>query len=320
MAVFSITSNVCVLFLRSIFDKGNKSEAFLLRVLCVSDASIGIHMFLLSAVNAYYRNEYAFYSNRWVNSITCRAMSIVTSISFIASTLLTDTITVLRYLVLVKGNYEYMKRSSKLFVCLATCVVLFAIFPVIGVACIHYIWYEPDKPILSNSLCLLFVLYRPVLRSSAIFSMYINTFMFGSFILISYCYMAIIRETRKTENEILKFGGLHKTKTLKKFNIVCFVNVASSNVFCWFPLQMLSITFLVIQDIPVSTVHMVVLFILPLGVAFNPYLYTLTNKEFKEKVAEKRKQLAAKGLKDADPNLKSLEKQFDKHRNCFHAF
>lgn len=35
-------------------------------------------------------------------------------------------------------------------------------------------------------------------------------------------------------------------------------------------------------------------------------------KEFKKKVEEKREQMAAKGLKDADPNLKSLEKKFDK--------
>ncbi len=35
-------------------------------------------------------------------------------------------------------------------------------------------------------------------------------------------------------------------------------------------------------------------------------------KEFKKKVEEKRKQMAAKGLKEADPNLKSLEKKFDK--------
>ncbi|XP_047499746.1 relaxin receptor 2-like isoform X2 [Penaeus chinensis] len=282
VALMTLVGNMTVLGGRAFTRDDNKILSLFIRNLAVADLLTGVYLFVVAVKDAQFRSEYHEYAYYWMTSWHCTITGVLSMTSSEVSVLILTFMSVERWLCITwpLGAPKLSLGTAK--------VVLVAIWSVgLLLALVPVFWYTSKQGFYgTNGLCFPLHLDDPWVPGwvySAFIFVGINQ-IGVVMILMSYTGMFYsIRITRA--NTPLSLGD-------REFALRFFFIVFTDCV-CWTPIIILRILALAGCSIQPDLYAYVVVVLLPINSALNPFLYTFTTSKFRSRA---RRFLSSQGI------------------------
>ncbi|OWF53099.1 G-protein coupled receptor GRL101 [Mizuhopecten yessoensis] len=259
-----------------------KSYSIFVINLSLSDILMGVYMISIGVADAAYRDRYVWEEETWRRSITCTASGILSTISSEASTFVILFITLDRTAAIVFpfSLKQFTKRSA-----IGTSVVIWIFSIVIAVLPVSsFKDYFKGEFYSSSGVCLAL----PLSDSSTPGSEYsVAVFVglnFVIFIVIAVCQVVIYRKSR-THMTLRRMTNKQDTDIAVARALTA---VVATDFFCWFPIGVLGIWTSLGGSVSGDVYAWVMVFVLPINSALNPFLYTFANTWKKRKLQMQR--------------------------------
>uniref|UniRef100_K1R631 G-protein coupled receptor GRL101 n=1 Tax=Magallana gigas TaxID=29159 RepID=K1R631_MAGGI len=266
MALFSVIGNAYVIYYRIQGRiKGNASQGVFVLHLSVSDFLMGMYLFIIAIADLEYRNIYGFNDGEWRYSTTCTIAGLLATTSSEASVIFIFLITIERYIVL-KHPFSaglVKKRRLILFVTLVAWLIaiLFSVVPNL----VYSDFYSRSTVCISLPL-------TPGKVSGWEYSTFLfigfNMFIFMAIVIGQMLiYIQVKRMGKKIENDNSK-------REMAVFKSLSYVVL--SDTFCWIPIIVIGLLASGGVNISSDVYAWVIVLILPINSALNPFIYTFS--------------------------------------------
>nr|XP_034314027.1 relaxin receptor 2 [Crassostrea gigas] len=266
MALFSVIGNAYVIYYRIQGGiKGNASQGVFVLHLSVSDFLMGMYLFIIAIADLEYRNIYGFNDGEWRYSTTCTIAGLLATTSSEASVIFIFLITIERYIVL-KHPFSaglVKKRRLILFVTLVAWLIaiLFSVVPYL----VYSDFYSRSTVCISLPL-------TPGKVSGWEYSTFLfigfNMFIFMAIVIGQLLiYIQVKRMGKKIENDNSK-------REMAVFKSLSYVVL--SDTFCWIPIIVIGLLASGGVNISSDVYAWVIVLILPINSALNPFIYTFS--------------------------------------------
>ena len=269
--VFTVFGNAGSLIARTLQGKSKSCGSFGVFVgcLCLSDLLMGLYLAMLGSVDIVYLGEYVFHDQAWKTSSICSLAGVLCLLSSEVSAFTISLITLDRFLVLrfPFSSVHFSRLSAVLTCCLSWCLgVVLATYPLLPHNS-HWRFFS------QTGMCIPLPF---VPRDSFPGYMYSFTVMivvnFVMFMLIALGQVSIYASIQA--NSLTSTNS--DTSKAKEGTIARrLITIAVSDFLCWFPVGLLGVLSFNGVPIPEELNVAVVIFILPVNAAINPFLYTV---------------------------------------------
>ncbi|XP_060080472.1 G-protein coupled receptor GRL101-like [Ylistrum balloti] len=267
----SLIGNFTVMFYRLLIDRDNITTSYSIFVLnlSMSDLLMGIYLMIIGSFDIHYRDVYAWNDQDWRSSIVCTIAGILSNISSEMSTFLILMVTIDRVIVIVFPMSRLYQRNISgnqawiiaLFLWLVAITV--AVIPVVSMQ-----FYFKGK--YQSGVCLALPLTRDEQPGSGYsFAVFVclNSFIFVIIAIGQLCMF----------NSLVTSGGsrVASSQTGRDLTVArTLFLVVATDFCCWFPIGVIGVMSKSGHEIPNDVYAWVMVFVLPVNAAINPFLYT----------------------------------------------
>ncbi|XP_033639058.1 G-protein coupled receptor GRL101-like, partial [Asterias rubens] len=282
-------------------DSGKRSQSVLILNLAVSDLIMGLYMVIVAGADVHYQDDYFLHAPEWKSGHLCKFAGFLSMLSSEASVFFITMISIDRFLCVV---FPFGKKWLRLESARMASVILWAISLIISVpplflqdmrndknetfyglydVCVGLPLVVKPKVVSHNNTLLGVPLNRTITQQaepSWIFSATVYLGInFACCLVVMGCYIAIAFVV------IIKLPAkkLHKRKDREHRRremtmATRMLLIVGTDFCCWMPVIIMGILSQSgAVDIPDETYAWVVVFVIPINSAINPYLYTVSN-------------------------------------------
>ncbi|KAK3092348.1 hypothetical protein FSP39_001671 [Pinctada imbricata] len=272
-AALSLTGNMFALIAR--IRKGtwiHESRDVLVTNLCISDFLMGIYLIIVAYMDVQTRGQYGLHHNEWKRSVLCKIAGVLVSVSSEASTLCILAITMDRY-ILFRNPLSLRKQSLKSAYITVALIWILSIL----VATLPFSWRqnEDDNFYGRSSVCI----SLPLTKRTLTFKGW--EYSFAVFIGLNlFIYLGVVIGQIVIYKQILAYNTCVKSDKKKQREIAVAKSLSAvviSDTLCWLPIAIIGCMAIGGVDISNDVYAWIIVFVLPLNSAINPFLYTLTS-------------------------------------------
>ncbi|XP_060074077.1 G-protein coupled receptor GRL101-like [Ylistrum balloti] len=271
----SLIGNLAVIVYRLHIDKDNITKNYSLFTvnLAMSDLLMGVYLFIIGVIDVYYDGVYAWNNNRWRNSVLCTAAGILSSVSSEMSTFLILMVTIDRLIAIMfpLSRLSRWRNSWKLsllvLVSLWIVSIILATIPIVASQS-----YFKGEFYSQSSVCLglpLTAEQRPGTEYSFAVFVCLNSAVFTVIVVGQICIWKGMRESRRRIS-----SSQNRERETAVARTLFFV--VATDFCCWFPIGVMGVASKCGVEIPNGVYAWVMVFVLPINAAINPFLYTAT--------------------------------------------
>ncbi|XP_033762897.1 relaxin receptor 2-like [Pecten maximus] len=275
IGISALLGNFTVIFYRLVFDRDNIKNTYAIFVLNlgVSDFFMGIYLAIIGIADYYYSGEYAWNDQEWRKSIFCVIGGIFSFISSEMSTFLILLVTLDRFLVIVLP----LSHLARWRISWIQAVFISAFFWIVSITLsiipvASFQSYFKGDYYSQAGVCLALPLLgenqNGAEYSFAVF-VYLNSFIFGVIALGQILIMYTIRAKTKG---ITSSATAQRERTVAKTLFL----VVATDFCCWFPVGIMGVMAKFGIKISDLAYAWLIVFVLPINAAVNPFLYTVT--------------------------------------------
>ena len=322
--LFAFVGNLSVLLWRCVRQgRENIIQVLLIENLAASDLLMGVYMLIIASADAYYQQYFPSESDEWRNGPLCKLAGVLSVISSEASVFFITLISIDRFMAIKypRGKHRLTKRSARItLICLWSLALLLSIVPAsvggrnpdfydasevcIGLPFVRAPVFVNRSVVVADFQFEIDDLYsllssarddvyyedyiypvtgnKPGLYFSIILFLGINLL---CFFIVAVSYVAIFIIVKQTS----KSAG--KSRTDQEITLAIRMGaIVITDFMCWVPIVVIGILVqsATVTISPVVYVYIVV-FILPINSALNPYIYTIAIKisEYRKKRKKK---------------------------------
>ncbi|XP_056018012.1 uncharacterized protein LOC125671577 [Ostrea edulis] len=267
MAFFSLIGNTYVIYYRikETLGRNNKLQGVFILNLSFSDLLMGVYLYIIAVADLEYRNIYGFKDSEWRSSIACTIAGLLATISSEASVLFVFLITVERYLALKYPFSEgFLKKRKGIYgitIIVWIITFIFAVFPL----SVYPDFYSRSTVCISLPL-----------TAERVQGWEYSTFVFIGFNLL--IFIAVVVGQILIYVKVKRIGSaIHKDNTKREIAVMKSLSyVVLSDTFCWIPIILIGIMVYAGLDISFNVYAWVVVLVLPINSALNPFIYTFS--------------------------------------------
>ncbi|XP_033725233.1 G-protein coupled receptor GRL101-like [Pecten maximus] len=269
----AVLGNLFVLVYRFKYDKANLKKSYSVFVinLGLSDILMGIYMIIIGIADAVYRDRYVWEENAWRRSTVCTVSGILSTISSEASAFTILFITLDRTVAIA---LPFSLRQFTMKSAIVASVTLWIISIVIAVLPVFTLNdYFRGEFYSSSGVCLALPLSDSATPGSEYSVAIYVGLNFVIFLVIAVCQVVIYRKSRT-------HLALRNTTRRQKADITIakgLATVVATDFFCWFPICVLGIWTSFGGSLSGDMYALVMVLVLPINSALNPFLYTFAN-------------------------------------------
>ncbi|XP_060074437.1 relaxin receptor 2-like [Ylistrum balloti] len=269
IGISALIGNVVVLFYRCFMDRDNITKSYSLFTLnlAMSDLLMGIYLFIIGVVDAHYNGIYAWNDQDWRSSILCTTAGVLSSVSSEMSTFLILLVTVDRLIVIL---FPLSRLSRWSFSWIQSLVVSVFLWIVSVTLAIIPIVYFKGQFYSQSSVCLALPLTgeeRPGTQYSFAVFVCLNS---AVFLVIVIGQISICKSVRESGRRI----SLPQNRQREMAVVRTLFFVVMTDFCCWFPIGVMGVASKCGVEIPDGVYAWVMVFVLPINAAINPFLYT----------------------------------------------
>ncbi|XP_060079643.1 relaxin receptor 1-like [Ylistrum balloti] len=267
--------------------------------LSISDCLMGIYLLIIGAADVHYRGMYSWNSQAWRQSQICTLAGIISSISSEMSTFLILSITIDRAFrtVLPLSLYSRKKFSKR-----CVCVVLaFSCLVSVAIAIIPVFpskLYFKGEFYSQSGVCLALPLTGDKQSGSEYsFAVFVclNSFLF---VVIAAGQLCMFKSIKTSSRRMTSTQTRRRDKTAAKSLFL----VVATDFCCWFPIGVMGLMAKCGYQIPDDVYAWVMVFVLPVNAAVNPFLYTGTAVWRKRQRDQTTKSTSTSSQRNRDEN------------------
>ncbi|XP_060084314.1 G-protein coupled receptor GRL101-like [Ylistrum balloti] len=270
----SLIGNFTVMFYRLLIDRDNITTSYSIFVLnlSMSDFLMSIYLMIIGSFDIHYRDVYAWNDQDWRNNIVCTIAGILSNISSEMSTFLILMVTIDRVIVIVFPMSRLSRRniSGK-----QACIISFFLWLVaITIAVIPVVsmqFYFKGEYYSQSGVCLALPLTRDEQPGSGYsFAVFVclNSFIF---VIIAIGQLCMFKSL------VTSGGGRVASSQTRQRDLTVAKTlflVVATDFCCWFPIGVMGVMSKSGYEIPNDAYAWVMVFVLPVNAAINPFLYT----------------------------------------------
>nr|AAI44803.1 Rxfp2 protein [Mus musculus] len=280
IAFITCVGNFLVIAVRSLIKAENTTHAMSIKILCCADCLMGVYLFSVGVFDIKYRGQYQKYALLWMESVPCRLLGFLATLSTEVSVLLLTFLTLEKFLVIVFpfSNLRLGKRQTA--VALASIWVVGFLIAAVPFTREDYFGNFYGK----NGVC--FPLHYDQAEDFGSRGYSLGIFLgvnLLAFLVIVISYVTMFCSIHKTALQTAEVRS-HIGKEVAVANRFFFI--VFSDAICWIPVFVVKILSLLQVEIPGTITSWIVVFFLPVNSALNPILYTLTTSFFKDKLKQ----------------------------------
>ncbi|XP_056018014.1 uncharacterized protein LOC125668881 isoform X2 [Ostrea edulis] len=267
MALFSLAGNLYVIYyrIRSTIDRSTTSPGMFILNLSISDFLMGLYLFIIAIADLEYRNIYGFNDENWRSSTMCNVAGLLATISSEASVLFIFLITFERFIAIKFPFSSGLLRKKKLNIGIALIVWITTIALAAVPLSIYPDFYSRSTVCISLPL-----------TAERVHGWEYSTFVFIGFNLV--ILIAIVLGQILIFLEVRRIGKCVPRDTMKR-EISVFKSlsyVVLSDTCCWIPIILIGLLAHGGVTISSDAYAWVVVLVLPINAAFNPFIYTFS--------------------------------------------
>ena len=262
-----LMNSISIIIHISLFSQLQTNKFFTLGLSLV-DCLYGLYILIITFAYVYYRGYYAGVEPLWKQSLTCKASSIITLISFITSPIILFIMVLARFCVIQwpmtsKFKCEVFSRRITLAVLLTIVTCLFTVF----ITFVYGFGYQ-----VPNGVCLL--LYLTGQKSKIIWLTSLLIICVQMFCLISNATLTML-----TIQALFKMKHSNTSQSLKgrknKQIIIHLLSAMVTNICCWIPSSV--VFFLPLAGYQVSSYILlyIIIMVIPMHFIINPILFSI---------------------------------------------
>ncbi|XP_021042543.1 relaxin receptor 2 isoform X3 [Mus pahari] len=280
IAFITCVGNFLVIAVRSLIKAENTTHAMSIKILCCADCLMGVYLFSVGIFDIKYRGQYQKYALLWMESVPCRLLGFLATLSTEVSVLLLTFLTLEKFLVIVFpfSNLRLGKRQTA--VVLASIWAAGFLIAAVPFTSEDYFGNFYGK----NGVC--FPLHYDQAEDFGSRGYSLGIFLgvnLLAFLAIVISYVTMFCSIQKTALQTAEVRS-HIRKEVAVANRFFFI--VFSDAICWIPVFVVKILSLLQVEIPGTITSWIVVFFLPVNSALNPILYTLTTSFFKDKLKQ----------------------------------
>ena len=284
MAALSITGNLVSYIVRVLVPQNASSSGFVVLVthLCVADLFMGVYLAIIGVADRMYLSSYLWKDTAWRHSVACRLGGFLCLLSSEMSAFTICVITLDRFLVLrFPFSDMRLQRGSAHLTCWLLWIggVLIAGVPLLPVTQ-HWQFYS------QTAVCIPLPVTRQTFAG--------HQYSFGVIIVLNFLLFVIIAAGQACVYMSVQANRMTATDSSKQAQDVRvarrLITIALSDFMCWFPIGLLGLLASGGYPIPGEVNVVLVILVLPLNAALNPFLYTV-NTLLERRQRQKEKQL-----------------------------
>ncbi|XP_033753103.1 G-protein coupled receptor GRL101-like [Pecten maximus] len=275
IGICALTGNLAVIVYRIFFDRENITKNYSLFTLnlAISDLLMGIYLLIIGMVDAHYNGVYAWNDQKWRKSILCTTAGILSSVSSEMSTFLILMVSVDRLIVIMFPLSRLSRRSISWRMALIVSVlfwivsVTLAIIPTVTLQS-----YFKGEFYSQSSVCLALPLTTDIQSgteySFAVF-VCLNSIIFTIKVV---CQICIFKSIRTSGRRVTSSQNRQRETNVA----ITLFFVVVTDFCCWCPIGIMGLASRYRVEIPGGVYAWVMVFVLPINAAINPFLYTAT--------------------------------------------
>ncbi|OWF55613.1 hypothetical protein KP79_PYT00222 [Mizuhopecten yessoensis] len=274
IGVCAVVGNAIVIVYRVILDRDNITKSYSVFVLNlgISDFFMGVYLSIIGTVDAYYKGVYALNATEWKESLLCSLAGVLSTVSSEMSTFIVLLVTIDRLIAIVFPMSRHTGRSITWKHATVVCVILWIFSIILAVIPTFLVQsYFKGQFYSQSGVCLALPLTAQKQTgseySAAVF-VGLNSVIFVV-ILVGQIVIFISLKRRRNISSQSQRRDLEVAKTL--------FLVVATDFCCWCPIGVMGVMSLYGFQIPDYVYAWVMVFVLPVNAAVNPFLYTLTS-------------------------------------------
>ena len=239
-------------------------------------------MIIIACADVYFRDVYIYHADKWKNGVMCGIAGFLSVLSSEASVYTLTVISVDRFIcIMFPFSQKKMKtKSARIIIAIGWVIsILLSLIPAMP-----FLSYFGGGFYGRSSVCLALPLTdekTPGWEYSVAVFLALN---FVSFVIILVCYICIYIVAKRSSAKIRHSNkGVGKELKLATKTML----IVATDMFCWLPIVLmgiLSLTGAVV--IPPTVYAWIAVFVLPINSSLNPYLYTISSLDLKDKISE----------------------------------
>ncbi|XP_062583972.1 relaxin receptor 2-like [Saccostrea cucullata] len=265
VALFSFIGNLYVIYyrMRNTSKGRNNAHGILILNLSFSDLLMGVYLFIIAVADMKYRNEYGFNDSQWRSSTTCTVAGLLATVSCEASVLFVFLITLERFLALkYPFSTDFLKKKkhkSVISVIVWLMTIFLAAFPI----SVYPDFYS------RSTVCISLPLTAERVAGWEYATFVFIGFNLMIFIAIVVGQILIFVEVKVIGSALQQDNRKREIAVLKSLSYVVL-----SDMCCWIPIILIGIMAYGGMEITFDVYAWVVVLVLPLNSALNPFIYT----------------------------------------------
>ncbi|OWF45547.1 G-protein coupled receptor GRL101 [Mizuhopecten yessoensis] len=232
-----------------------------------------VYLIIIGVVDIYYNGVYAWNDQIWRKSILCTLAGVLSSVSSEMSTFLILLVTIDRVIAIVfplsrLSSWNISWKHALIFSVLSWIVsITLAIIPIVTIQS-----YFQGEFYSQSGVCLALPLTReewPGTEYSFAVFVCLNSIVFVIIVIGQIC---ICKSMRESGRRISSSQNRQREMTVA----ITLFFVVATDFFCWFPIGVMGVLAKCGVRIPDDVYAWVMVFVLPVNAAINPFLYTAT--------------------------------------------
>ncbi|XP_060078034.1 G-protein coupled receptor GRL101-like [Ylistrum balloti] len=272
----SLIGNFTVMFYRLLIDRDNITTSYSIFVLnlSMSDLLMSIYLMIIGSFDIHYRDVYAWNDQDWRSSIVCTIAGILSNISSEMSTFLILMVTIDRVIVIVFPMSRLSRRNiSGNQACLISLFLWLVAITVAVIPVVTMQFYFKGKYYSQSGVCLALPLTHDEQPGSG--------YSFAVFVCLnSFIFVIIaIGQLRMFKSLVTSGGGRVASSQTRQRDLTVartLFLVVATDFCCWFPIGVMGVMSKSGYEIPNDVYAWVMVFVLPVNAAINPFLYTVS--------------------------------------------
>ena len=264
LGIAALVGNIIVIGWR-ILIKPKKADALLIINLALSDFLMGVYLVIIASADTYYRNVYILFADYWMNSILCKLAGFLATLSSEMSVFMLLVITADRLVAIVMpfSNKRLSLKVGGIVIALGWSVMIVAAaMPILG---LPYFGQNYIK----NGVCLLFNVTSGQTKGWEYTVFLFLLFNLAAFTFILVGYLVIYHQLDKSRRNAKREASDADKAVARRFALI-----VGTDFLCWVPVLVTWFLSIAGMQVHPGVSAWMVVFIMPLNAALNPYLYT----------------------------------------------
>ena len=262
-----------IVIIKHVLQKGFHVNHCLLQFLAIADLSFGIYLAVIVISDIIYGEQLGMFDSHWKGSIACHTAGILSSLSFIMDAITVTWLAVTRWTVITKMGARPKWFEKKTLLCLYCTIIILLLVIFATLMAIEEMLY--GHVLQSNTLCLILITKSQDSFLMAIFSKFIIYLLIPLCGILCFSYINIFQHTKEVSSNINKLGNSVRHKGRDQSLSLNLALISMSHTLCWLTTFILSHLLTMQVKMPVNTMVILVVGIMPLNTILNPILYTL---------------------------------------------